>query len=249
MCWPRQSLGSSVRGTKPGGGMDLSRTLGGRLAVVGGVLAVIGNVIHPRFNGDAVDTYRDVARSDVLVPANLLLIAALLLTTVGIMVIAWTMLGGPARDLARLGSVAILAGGILGVLQLGVENYAFRQLARTFVGANDENRQGAFWATSAVDHVNSAMFSTWSMLFLGLAPVLLGLAMTVSRQYPSWLAALGVVGGLICFVVGVINLIREDQSTLNIPFLIGSLLVTVWVIAAGVLLTRGDVGELAAPAV
>ena len=35
-----------------------------------------------------------------------------------------------------------------------------------------------------------------------------------------------------------VNLVREDQSTLNIPFLIGSLLVTVWVIAAGVLLLR-----------
>jgi hypothetical protein len=228
--------------------MDLSRTLGGRLAILGGVLAVIGNLLHPRFDGDSVDIYRDVADSDVLVPANLLIIAALLLTTVGVMAVAWTLLAGPGRDLARAGSVAVLAGGILGVLQFGVENFAYRQLARLFVSADDNNRQGAFWATSAVDHVNSAMFATWSLLFLGLGPLLIGAAMLVSRQYPSWLSAAGMVGGLICFVVGVVNLVREDQSTLDIPFLIGSLLATAWIIASGVLLVRDEAASRTAPA-
>ena len=229
--------------------MDLSRKLGGRLAVIGGVLAVVGNVIHPRFNGDPVQAYRDVARSDALVPANLLLIVALLLATVGVMTIAWTLLGGPGRDLARIGSAAALAGGLLGVLQFGVENYAYRQLARAFASADAADRRGAFWATSAVDHVNSAMFSVWSMLFLGLAPLLIGLAMMANRQYPSWLSMLGIVGGLICVVVGMVNLVRDDQSTLNIPFLVGSLLVTAWIIASGALLMRGDGPERAGPAV
>ena len=46
------------------------------------------------------------------------------------------------------------------------------------------------------------------------------------------------MGGLICLVVGTVDLVMEDQSTLNLVFLVGSLLVTAWLLAAGVLLRR-----------
>jgi hypothetical protein len=38
----------------------------------------------------------------------------------------------------------------------------------------------------------------------------------------------------VCVVVGVGMLLASDQSTFDVPFLIGSLVVTLWVIATGV---------------
>ena len=217
----------------------LSRPLAARLAVVGGVLALVGNVLHPRFDqSQSVDVYRAVAKSGSLIPADLLILVAALLITAGGVAIGSSMFGGNGHDAARLGTAAIAVGGSIAVLEIGLETYAFRQLAKTFVSADDTNRPGAFWATSAIDHVNSAMFSTWTILFVGLGPLLIGVAMLQSRAFPSWLAGLGVVGGLGCLVIGCLNLVREDQTALNIPFLVASLLVTAWVIAAGVWLAR-----------
>ena len=70
------------------------------------------------------------------------------------------------------------------------------------------------------------MFNTWTIVFLGIAPVLIGVAMVRTRRYPKWLGALGIVGGAVCFVVGCLNIARQDQTSTQTPFLVGSLLGT-----------------------
>ena len=217
----------------------LSRPVGAAFAVAGGVVALIGNLLAPRFDqNDNVQVYRAVAASDRLAPAGLVLILAFVLTTVGILAIAASLRGGPGNDAAWLGGAAVAAGGVIALAQNSVELFGYRQMARVFAGADGQNQQGAFWATSALDKANSSLFSTWTLLLLGLAPLLISIAMLQTRAFPAWLAGLGVVGGIICGFVGVANLVKEDQAALNLVFLVGSLLVTVWLIASGVLLRR-----------
>ena len=219
--------------------MSMSRSTGSALAVSGAVVALVGNLLAPRFEQDQnTEVYRAVAASDRLAPAGLVLLLAFLLTTAGIYAIAASMRGTAGSDAAWMGRAAVAAGGVIAITQVCVEVYAFRQLAKLFVSADDANRQGVFWATSAVDRVNSGLFSAWTILFLGLAPLLIGVAMVQSRAFPSWLALVGAAGGAICLFVGVANLLRDDQATFNLVFLIGSLLVTAWLFAAGVLLRR-----------
>jgi len=224
----------------------LSRTTGSALAIGGAVLALVGNLLAPRFTQDQdVDVFKAVAGSDSLMPANLVLIAAFLVATAGIVAIASTMRGGAGNDAALLGSAAVTIGGAIALAQIGVEGFAYRQLAKTFASADDTNRPGAFWATASADHINSGLLSMWTILFLGLAPILIGIAIVQSRAFPSWLAAAGIVGGLCCLVVGVHNLVSEDQSALDVLFLVGSLLVTAWLLAAGVLMRRTEVAVAA----
>jgi hypothetical protein len=221
----------------------LSRTLGGRIAVAGGVVALAGNLLAPRFDqNDNVEVYRAVAASNRLAPAGLVLVLAFLLTTIGILAISSSLRGGRGNDAAWLGAAAVAAGGVIALAQNGLEMFGYRQMARVFAGADGQNQQGAFWATSALDKANASLFSTWTLLLLGLAPLLISIAMLQTRAYPTWLAAVGILGGLICAVVGVANLLIEDQAKLNVVFLVGSLLVTVWVIAAGILLSRDRAG-------
>lgn len=217
----------------------LSRPVGSLFAVAGGVVALVGNLLAPRFDqSDNVDVYRAVAASDRLAPAGLVLILAFLLTTIGILAIASSLRGGRGNDAAWLGGAAVAAGGAVALAQNSLELFGFRQMARVFAGAEGQNQQGAFWATSALDKANSSLFSTWTLLLLGLAPLLISVAMLQTRSFPSWLAGVGIVGGLICAFVAVANLLREDQAALNLVFLVGSLLVTAWLIAAGLLLRR-----------
>lgn len=220
----------------------LSRPVGSAFAVAGGVVALVGNLLAPRFDqADNVQVYRAVAASGRLAPSGLILLLAFVLTTIGLLAIASSLRGGRGNDAAWLGGAAVAAGGVIALAQNNLELFGYRQMARVFAGADEQNRPGAFWATSSLDKANSSLLSTWTLLLLGLAPLLISVAMLQTRTFPTWLAGVGIVGGLICGFVGVGNLLIEDQAKLNLVFLIGSLLVTVWLIAAGVLLRREPV--------
>jgi hypothetical protein len=82
------------------------------------------------------------------------------------------------------------------------------------------------------------LFDVWIIMLLGAAPVLLGLAMLLSRRYGPWTPLIGMIGGGICLGVGFVNLVQTDQTATNTAFWVGSLLVTVWLLAAGVELWR-----------
>src|SRR5438128_1643411 len=77
---------------------------------------------------------------------------------------------------------------------------------------------GAFWATNAVDHLNTALFAAWTIVYLGVAPLLLGVAIVQTRRYPGWVGALAGLGGAECLVVGFVNLMRTDQGATQVPF-------------------------------
>jgi hypothetical protein len=213
--------------------------LGGGTAVVGGLLALVGNVLHPRYsNLDDVDRFRLMAGSSALIASDLVLLAAFACVIAGFVAIAASLDEGRVSGLARFGRVSAIVGGAIALAETGIETFALVQSAKIFASASDANRVGAFWATSAVDHLNTGLFATWTVVLLGLVPLLLGLAIVLNRRYPVWLGVAGVLGGVLCLAVGVFELLRTDQNPTVIPFFIGSLLDTGWLLWAGVLLWR-----------
>lgn len=208
------------------------------LALTGGVVALVGNLLAPRFNGDDVQVYRKVADSTRFTVSDVIVLAAVLLVTAAFVGISRPGPRALSVELRSLGRLATVAGGTIAVLETGVALYAYRQQAIAFADANSNNAVAAFWATNAIDHVMTAMFSVWTLLLLGLAPLLLGAAQLRDRSVSVLIATLGVVGGLVCAVVGVAELLTDTPSDFDIPFLVGSLLVTLWLLATGVVLWR-----------
>jgi hypothetical protein len=206
---------------------------GGAAAVVGGVLGLVGNLLHPRYGHVAdVDIYSRIAVSDRFRIADFLIIIALLLTMAGFVAVARALSGGRGAMLARLGADAALVGGAIAIASIALDLYAFKQAAPA-------DRVGAFWATNAIDKINTGALGAWTIVFLGVAPLLIGAAALAARRGPAWVGLTGTVGGALCLVVGFIDLSRQDQTPTQIPFLVGSLLVTAWIITAGVGLWRG----------
>jgi hypothetical protein len=226
--------------SQPGTTTKSRTTSTGILLLAGGVLALIGNLLHPRFyESDQVLIYRSVNLSGSrLIWADVILILAVLLVTAGLIGLSHELATGGAASLSELGRTAAVIGGGVAVVQYAVDAYALRQAARIFALADDHNRVGAFYATAAVDRINTAMFSTWTLLLLGVTPLLLAAAMWIERSYPKRLAIAGGAGAIGCLVTAVFDLVKEDQSTLMFLFLVGSLLVTGWLIATGWLMTR-----------
>jgi hypothetical protein len=214
------------------------RRVGGGAAIVGGVLALVGNLLHPRYGDEPdFDVYRKIAVSDRYVVSDFLLIAALIIVTAGFVAIARDSGYGSWSGYGRL---AALVGGGIAVSQIGLEMFAFKHQTEVFARATPEDLNGSFWAANAIDHVNTALFNTWTLVFLGIAPILIAVAALQSRRASSWVSALALLGGAICALVGIVNLGRDDQTTLEIPFLVGSLLITAWVLASGWFLVRRD---------
>jgi hypothetical protein len=214
-----------------------ARQVTAALAVIGGVVALVGNALAPRFNGDDVDIYRKIAHSSRYATANVIILIALLLVTAAFVGISRHGLRDGSSELAQYGRVASVAGGAIALLQVGVETFGYRQQARAFDTANAHNVVSAFWATNALDHINAGMFAVWTIALLGLAPMLLGAAQ-LRNGTSGRLGFAAVLGGATCFVVGIGELLASDQSKYDVPFAIGSVIVTIWLIATGVLMWR-----------
>ena len=213
------------------------RTVAG-LAIAGGVVALAGNLLAPRYSGNSVDNYRELADSTRYAVSGFIILAATILVTAALVGFTRTWRGTPHAELAYYGQLAAVIGGTIAMAQAGLGVYAYRQAAMDFAGSDDRNIVSAFWATNALDKLNGAMFATWTIVLLGIAPLIIGLAQLRSRVVATWLAMTAMAGGLICAVVGVGALMDSSQSDFDVPFLIGSLMVTVWVIGTGVVMWR-----------
>ena len=207
------------------------------LAMTGAVLALIGNALAPRINGDDVDVYRKVATSDRYAVAAVIVLVALILVIAAFVGLSRTLGVGRLRDLGEYARLAAAVGGAVALVQGGIELYGYRQQAKAFDGANAHNVVSAFWATNALDHANSGMFAIWTIVLLGLAPLLLGAAQWKSAS-GARLGTAAMIGGAVCVVVGIGELLTADQSRYDIPFAIGSVIVTIWLLVTGVTMWR-----------
>jgi hypothetical protein len=220
---------------------------GGAAAVIGGVLALVGNALHPRWTDvEDVELYRNIADSGVWKADHLLLVVALVLTVAGTVAIARSLHDGAGDTLARYGLLATVVGGAIALANISVDGYAARIAAENFAGASAQDQVGAFWASNAIDHISTAMFNVWTMVLLGISPLLLGMAALRSKRYPAWLAWAATAGGAVCTVVGFWGLGTSDQDMLVIPFVVGSVLVTLWILGAGWMLWQQPEPEPAA---
>ena len=213
----------------------------GATAIAGGATALVGNLLAPRFNGEDVNIYMHVAHSNRFTAANVIILIAFVLVITAFVGLTDSA-NGEAAPPTRLVRSLIAAGGAVALTETALQIYAYKQQARAFVSVPPNDRVSAFWATNAVDHISAAMFALWTLVLLGLVPVALGIWQLRGAVPGGRIGGIGAVGGLVCAVVGFASLLKDDQSTFNVPFLIGSLLVTAWLITSGAMLTRSSTG-------
>jgi hypothetical protein len=214
--------------------VDRAVRIGAGAAVLGALLALVGNLVHPRAGDDPdFEVYRRFADSTRLRVADLVLIVAMILLAAGVVAIARALDGTGGDALSQYGRLFGAVGATIAIADFGVESFAYRTQVDAFAQAGKADLHGSFWAANAVDHLDSGLFLTWTLLFLGIAPLLLGIAAMRADRWPSWIGVLGAVGGAVCVVVASIMFVQTDAASQDVAFLVGSLLVTAWFLAAG----------------
>lgn len=214
------------------------------LGLSAGMVALVGNLLAPRFDGDDGEVYRRLADSTRSQVSNVIVLAAVMLATATFVAFSRVGNGGRGEELRYFGRLAAVIGGTIAILETGIALYAYRQQAIVFAHSDDRNVVAAFWATNVFDHLTAALFAVWTLMLLGFTPLLIGAAQLRERSVKPLVGSLGVVGGLGCAVVAVGELLTDDPSGYDIPFLVGSLLVTLWLLATSVSLWRSpDVAD------
>lgn len=133
---------------------------------------------------------------------HLLTIVAIALVAAGLAVLGGTLAAPRAAVLGHLGTALVVpAGAVLGV-GFAVDGFVLAGLADAYRSAPDPStQQMVLLQADMVLRVVRATAFAFQTLF-GLAATVLAAALLVSAEYPAWLCALGLVGGVAWLVGG-----------------------------------------------
>lgn len=210
---------------------------GGLAGMAGAVVGAISNLLHPR--SDEVATAQGVADlaagSDIWVLDHYLIAWSIALGGLGILALAWSLVQEPARSWARI-TIAFAIGSItVGYLFAALDGSVLKSAA-------DDGGQQAV----AVAHVASGLFTAVMGSLFGIVPVLLGIALMSTTQYPKWLGTLSLVSGVIgLFTSSYQYLVGYEPVISNYLFTLGSLGTTVVLFAGGWYLWKGEYAGIA----
>lgn len=187
---------------------------GGLAALIGGILGFVSLFLHtgPR-RGNTTKFLRDVADNELWAWDHLGIIVAVLLLVAALSAIARSITGDEAAPWASFGWTSAVIGAALTLVYATLDGPAMKAVAETWVEAGSAD-QSALWAAADVlRQVDIAGFAIWSLVLVGVTPLLYGVAVIASSNYPRWIGwaavAIGVVGivqGLITFFNGLIRL-------------------------------------------
>jgi hypothetical protein len=214
--------------------------IGGVAAIVGSLLGMVGNLIHPATPiGDAEGTARVIAASELWVPIHLAIVLGLVLMLGGLVALRHSIRGGLAGALARFGSVAALAGAVIGVVLVILDGVAARQLAQEWAGVSPEHRELTLALVQTNETINFALASLFNLVFAAATFILFGLAVAVGNAYPRWLGWVAVGAGVLSVGAGTIQAsIGEPTDASRVLTIIGPTVITLWLLVMGMLLLR-----------
>jgi hypothetical protein len=213
---------------------------GGAAAVVGAVVTLVTNLLHPRISDfdDPVPAFvEEIAGSGTWVLLHLGLVVGILLITVGLFALARSLKGGPAEGLARLALGSLLISTPIVLVTLGIDGYGSKAAAEAWAEASDPGRPAAFATAAALVQVSWGCFMLMTITYVGVTPILFGAAVAASEEYPpalGWAVAILGAGAVVAGLIGF-----GGQSVLFwVLFVATSGLITLWILAMGVLLGR-----------
>ena len=205
----------------------------GSALIVGSLLGAACNLALPRESDDARLIER-VGTSDLWTWLHAGLLVSVLLVLVGLHALT-RLVAREDSGLASLAAGALVIGGTLMLCALAVAGVALRKSADNFIQAAPEDYVATFFVALGFDRLAYGLFAAAGVVLLGVAPVLLSVALYRSGGHRA-LAFGGVVAGVLGAIAGFVQLTAEANTF--VIYLAASLAVTVWSLAVGVMLWR-----------
>jgi hypothetical protein len=161
--------------------------MGSTAGIVGALLGLVGNLLHPATpTGDPEGVAHAIADSQLWVPDHLAIVLGLILMLGGLVAIARSIHGGLPGALARLGSVAAVAGVTVGLILVTSTAWPPSSSPRPGQPRHRRNKRprcGWSWPRRP----STSPWRPVQHLFAGVTFILYGLAVAWSQLYPRWL--------------------------------------------------------------
>jgi hypothetical protein len=214
--------------------------IGGTAAVCGALLGLVGNLIHPVTPMDDPEgVARVIADSGAWIVIHIAIVIGIMLMLGGLVAIYHSIRGGTAEVLARFGLFAGVAGITVGLILVTLDGVAAPQLAEEWAEASPARQATALALVHAEETLNFALASLFNILFAGVTFILLGLAVALSDAYPRWLGWIVVAAGIGSIAAGLIQAFTGEPSDASrVLTIIGPTVITLWLLAMGILLIR-----------
>lgn len=180
--------------------------LGGWAAFSGGALGLVTLFLHagPR-RGDTTKFMLDVAGNELWAIDHVGIIVAVLLLLAALFAIGRSITGDEAAPWASIGWTAAVIGAVLILANAAVDGPAMKAVAESWTDASGPDKSALFAAAEVLRQVDVAGFALWSLVLVGLTPLLYGVAVITSADYPRWIGWVAVAVGLVGIVEGVIT--------------------------------------------
>jgi hypothetical protein len=227
------------------------QTLTAALLLTGGLLALVGNALHPHApDSDPAATIAALATDATWPWIHLAIVGGILLIIGGLVLFARLLVGSLAEPLARLAVAALLIGGAVVTVSTSVDGFGMKALAVATQAAPATETAASLRAAIAVDTMDFGIWSMGMLILFGAGFGCFAFALAASRRLSLWYAALAGAGAILSGVAAVLQIAEGGETKeAETLFLVGSMLLTAWVLVLGVRLWRGLPFPVPTPAV
>ena len=221
--------------------------MSGAMLVAGAVIGLVGNALHPHSaEPDAAMTVQAIAQNGAWVAMHLAIIVAILLIIGGLVGLAELLEDTRGGSLARLGLAGALLGGAIVTVSTAIDGFGMKALALSVAAAPAAESATALQIAIAVKETDFGIWSIGMLVFFGATFACFGGAVTASRRLPDgfgWIAVVGAGGSAVAAVLQIAA--SGEVQAAETTFLASSLLLTLWTLALGVWMWRGQAAPLA----
>ncbi len=213
---------------------------GGAAAIVGGVLAAAFNLLHsgPR-RGNTRLFLEDLVGSRVWEADQLGIAVSLMVVAVALVAISRVLGAGEAAPWAAAAGAVALAGVAVALANVAVDGPAMQEVADRWAAAESGRRESLFAAAEVLRSVDIALFSVWTLVLVGGAPILYGVAILVGGGLSRWLGWLAIAGGALGLVTGAVQMfVGLKPVTVFVLFPAASTALIAWLVLVGIVFWR-----------
>ncbi len=218
---------------------DVLQRIAGPSFIVGAILLVVFNILHPRSDTD-LEFVQDVADNigGLWEVDHLLLTVGIWALLIGVVGIYRSISTGGGAPWARLGFYGLLVGTTVWTVLFATDGLGLPIVVESWEDATGSDKRTLFLIANTLGDFNFGLF-TFAILANWLALTFLGVGMVLSTVYPKvygW--AILALGAATVGAVGIPQGFTGETDTMQILFLILSLLSTAWALMVGVWITR-----------
>lgn len=218
-------------------GMDRATLrIGSVCAILGAVLAAVFSILEPRVNSadPILDQLRVVTESDGWIFHHLGTLLFTLLITAALYVVSRTLVGRDVEVWRHVAVGSLLVSTPVAFITVGLDGYATGAAADAAAAGGN----GGLAAGTTLVYAVWGVFMLETIMYLGVTPILFGVAVRRSRVYPAAFGWPAILAGLLSLTAGFLGTATGPSATFDVLFTISTGLLTLWLLAIGVRLWR-----------